>query len=353
MKQKLGLLLALIMAISINAQKNVNIDSHRFRLTYRSFPTNPQTPKFFYYSKHFNMPGDTQASLTNIEDLYDALQIEGQRYVTDGKDADFSVTLETSPVSFSAPEVNERVEEIKNRDGKVTGRNHYYSVVVTYSFNAKVQLKQGDKIIATQFVFNKPSSSLKYQTKEYSTLKDANNNWKLQRDDVYDKIRNDLAFEAAKNATSTLSRRFGFAQSTSSEMIKTIKEKKHPENDKLREMADNLKAKLESMGPDNVLTEADVEEELNYFKELPSRYTDPKLKADVKLRYVGYYNVAKIYFYLDQPEKVAEYADLLFANDHDKNDGKKMKEEAAKLTEAFNAMDIKTRHFDTAAYFVD
>lgn len=32
-----GLLLALIMAISVNAQKNVNIDSHRFRLTYRSF----------------------------------------------------------------------------------------------------------------------------------------------------------------------------------------------------------------------------------------------------------------------------------------------------------------------------
>ncbi len=342
-----------MVAASLNAQKNVNIDSHRFRLTYRSFPAKPQTPKFFYYSKQINMPGDTQASLSNIDDLYEALQIEGQRYVTDGKDADFSVTLDMSPVSFSAPEVNERVVEIKDKDGKITGRNYYYSVIVTYSFDAKVQLKQGDKTVSTQFAFNRLSSNLKYQTKEYSTLKDANNNWKLQRDDVYDKIRNDLAFEAAKNATAALSRQFGFARSTSSEMIKTINEKKHPENEKLREMADNLKAKLESMGPDNGLTEADVEEELNYFKELPNRYTDPKLKADVKLRYVGYYNVAKIYFYLDQPEKVAEYADLLFANDHDKNDGKKMKEEAAKLIESFNAMDIRTRHFDTGIYFVD
>ncbi|MFV0538709.1 MAG: hypothetical protein ACK5M3_15300 [Dysgonomonas sp.] len=119
MKQAFGLLLALIMAISVNAQKNVNIDSHRFRLTYRSFPTKPQTPKFFYYSKQINMPGDTQASLSSIDDLYDALQIEGQRYVTDGKDADFSVTLDMSPVSFSAPEVKERVEELNDYGLKI------------------------------------------------------------------------------------------------------------------------------------------------------------------------------------------------------------------------------------------
>ncbi|GHV18769.1 hypothetical protein FACS1894169_15620 [Bacteroidia bacterium] len=353
MKQTLKLFLFLLMATSLNAQKNVNIDSHRFRLSYRSFPDKAQTPKFFYYSKLINMPGETQESLSNIDDLYDALQIQGQRFVTDNKDSDFSITVNLLPVSFSVPEVNERVEEIKDRDGKITGRNHYYSVIVAYSFNANALFKQGDKLIINQPVFNKFASSLKYQTKEYSTLKDANNNWKLQRDDVYAKIRNDLAFEAIKNATFTFSRLYGFAESTSSEMIKTINEKKHPENEKLREMADNLKSKLESMNPNSGLTEADVEEELNYFKELPKRYTDPKLKADVKLRYVGYYNVAKIYFYLDQPEKVAEYADLLFANDHDKNDGKKMKEEAAKLIESFNAMDIKTRHFNTDNYFVD
>lgn len=353
MKQTFCLLLTLLMTASINAQKNVNIDSHRFRLTYRSFPNKPQTPKFFYYSKLINMPGETQESLSNMDDLYDALQIEGQRYVTDAKDGDFSITVDMLPVNFSVPEVSERVEEIKDRDGKITGRNHYYSVAVSYSFNAKAQLKQGDKLIINQPIFNKMPGSLVYKTKEYSTLKDANNNWKLQRDEVYAKIRNDLAFEAIKNATLTFSRQYGFANSVSSEMIKTINEKKHPENDKLREMADNLKSKLESMTADNGLTEADVEEELNYFKELPKRYTDPKLKADVKLRYVGYYNVAKIYYYLDQPEKVTEYADLLFANDHDKNDGKKMNEESAKLIESFNSIGIKTRHFDTSAYFED
>jgi hypothetical protein len=353
MEQTLKLFLLLMVATSLNAQKNVNIDNYRFKLSYRSFPNKPQTPKFFYYSKLINMPGETQESLSNIDDLYDALQIQGQRVVTDDKDDDFSITIDLSPVSFSVPEVNERVEEIKDRDGKITGRNHYYSVVVSYSFNAGAQLKQGNKLVTNQSIFNKLSSSLIYTTKEYSTLKDANNNWKLQKDDVYAKIRSDLAFEAIRNATSSFSRLYGFTESTSSEIIKTINEKKHPENTKLREMADNLKSKLESMSPNNGLTEADVEEELNYFKELPNRFTDPKLKADVRLRYVGYYNVAKIYFYLDQPEKVAEYADLLFENGHDKNDGKKMKEEAAKLIESFNAMGIKTRHFDTGNYFVD
>jgi predicted ATP-binding protein involved in virulence len=107
------------------------------------------------------------------------------------------------------------------------------------------------------------------------------------------------------------------------------------------------------MSSDQVLTEDDVAEELQYFKELPTRYTDPKLKADVKLRYVGYYNVAKIYLYLDMPDKVAEYANLLFENGHDKGDAKKLNEDADKLKALFDSSEIKARHFSTDPYFTE
>lgn len=348
------LLLALLAAVSVclSAQKNVNIDSYRFYLTYRGIPTKPQTPKFFYYGKEINITGETQEAV-NMDDLYEALGIEGQRYVTDDKDADFIISVEIPSVSFSAPEVKDRVEETKDKEGRVTSRNYYYSIVVTYTLTSRVIFKQGNNVISRHFAYNSPASGSKYQTKEYSSLKEANNNWKVQRDDVFEKIRHDLAFESARNARNIISGLYGFPVKRSSEMIKTINEKKHPENEALRAMADQLKAKLESMSSDQVLTEDDVAEELQYFKELPTRYTDPKLKADVKLRYVGYYNVAKIYLYLDMPDKVAEYANLLFENGHDKGDAKKLNEDADKLKALFDSSEIKARHFSTDPYFIE
>jgi hypothetical protein len=59
----------------------------------------------------------------------------------------------------------------------------------------------------------------------------------------------------------------------------------------------------------------------SHFKSIPERYTDPKSKTDMNLRSAAYYNLCKIYLFLDEPENVAEYADLIFANGIDTKSG--------------------------------
>ena len=45
-----------------------------------------------------------------------------------------------------------------------------------------------------------------------------------------------------------------------------------------------------------------------------------------KVRYSAYYNLMKIYYYLDNLEAAEKYANLLVENDYDKKDGKNMLE---------------------------
>jgi hypothetical protein len=79
--------------------------------------------------------------------------------------------------------------------------------------------------------------------------------------------------------------------------------------------------------------------------------TDPTLKADVRIRYAAWFNLCKIYYYLDEPESVAQYADKLFENGYDEKDGPKLKKEAEQLLASFQKTGIHTRHFNPDVYF--
>lgn len=51
----------------------------------------------------------------------------------------------------------------------------------------------------------------------------------------------------------------------------------------------------------------EVEPIIAYFNDVVPRFEGNKRKLR-KVRYASYYNIAKIYYYLDMPEKVKKYA---------------------------------------------
>ncbi len=63
------------------------------------------------------------------------------------------------------------------------------------------------------------------------------------------------------------------------------------------------------------------------------------------MRYASYYNKAKLYLYLDDPDAAIQEAEGLIKNDYDVKDGKKIIETAKKLKELFNKKKVNTRHF--------
>ena len=331
------------------AQNNINIDTNRFKYVERNLPTKPFQPMFLYYEKAVSMPTSISKYISEDE-LIDHIFIEGQRFTDEHQDSDLEVMMEMGPLTITSSEIKERVIESKNKKGEVTGREYYYWVEVKYTYTSTGFVKQGD----VKRTYNLSSSSGgRYASSEYGTRKAATDFWNNNKEMLREKFIVDSAIESAQKLSRQLSIEIGFALVDRLGYIKTMNEKKHPENDALRAKSDELTALLKSLDGTNPLDFNDFTDIIEYFENIPKRYTDPRLKADKKIRYIAYYNLARIYMYMDQPEKSKIYGQLLFENDHDKKDGEKLNKESDKLIERFASSDIKTTQFDPDNYFGD
>lgn len=353
-KTVLSLLLILFVA-NVFAQNNVNVDNYRFNYTYRALPTKPQVPLFFYYGVYINMPNSV-AQVVDVDMLYDQLIIEGQRRTDEIKQGDISVNLDMGFVEIVSSDVKEREGDSKDKDSQKRGKekdNKYYSMVITYTFESKVVVTKNGKNIDYYPLYNRINKQT-FQTREYSSRRDLSEYWKNNRENLKEAFTRELVAASVSRAAARITSLYGFPTTKASDIIKTINEKKHPENIPFRAASDNLKLKLETINAYTPLLEDDVADLIDYYEGILKRYTDPKLNADIRLRYAALYNLCKIYLYLEQPENVKQYADLILENGYDKGDCKKMNEAAQKLDLLFNSSDrIKTRHFDPDIFFED
>jgi hypothetical protein len=350
MKTKLLLALSFLLSLSgsIYAQKNVNVDNLRFSYWERIMPKTPLEPAFFYYGAKIEMPASVKNKVDESS-LYENLNISGQRYTEDLKEDDVFVNVTMAPINIVSSSVKERTVESKDKAGKVT-REYYYWVEVVYTFDAKAVANKSGKAIG-QYTMYSRLKSLSFTSGEYGTRKGASDYWNNNREMLVEQFTRDCANSAISSLSSSLSAGFGFPIVRESGLIKTINEKKHPENDALRAKSEELKTKMEALNGKIPLTEEDVAELIEYFKNIPVRYTDTKEKADVRLRYVAYYNLCRLYLYIDQPEKVKEWADLLFANGHDKKDAERLIKDAEELKTRLDNAIIKATQFETDSFF--
>jgi hypothetical protein len=96
-------------------------------------------------------------------------------------------------------------------------------------------------------------------------------------------------------------------------------------NEPLGELEENLKPLIE------------------YFESLKTKYAGDD-KWNKKMRYSAFFNLSKIYYYLDRPAQAILQADGLIANDYDTKDGERLKREAQELLDLFNKTKFTTRH---------
>lgn len=334
--------------LDLSAQKNVNVDNLRFSYKIRNLPSTPLEPRSFYYGSSLVLPLTIKTFIDEVS-LADKLNIEGQRFTAEPKDGDVMVNISMEPITIENSTVRDRYVESKSKDGRVS-RTYYYWVEVSYSFAAKVVVMRGSKQIYEYAPVTR-NQTYTFKSGEYDTGRAASGYWRDNKDMLREQFTRERTDQVMDLTSSRLSDLYGFRVVSEGALIKTINEKKHPENEALRAMSQSIENKVKALDGTTPLTEADMADEIEYFKNIPVRYTDPKLKADVRLRYVAYYNLCRIYIYLDQPEKVREWADLLTQNGHDKKDGERLIDDAQKIIDRFNASDIKTRQFNPDTFF--
>ena len=340
----------------ISQTKNVNIDNLSFNYGYRAQPTSPLDPIRFNYAILIKATTAVKNNVS-LDDVANAVNIRGQVKVENPADASVIVELSLGNIMIVSSSVIDRKIETKDKEGKVTSTSYRYHVEISYSFEASYRVMQGEKVLMFGDVFKHTeafgrSANKVYQSNEYNTRKEAADFWKNNREVLIDEFYRNLLPEATSAVSSRASVAYGFVgYSNARDIIKTINEKKHDENVDLRAAANVLKGELQAMTPNVPLNRDRLKVVISYFKSLPEKYSDTKSKADIKLRYVAYYNLCKIYYFLDEPENVAQYADLLTLNGHDPKDGAKLNKAANKLKAMFEKTGIQTQHFSPDSYF--
>ncbi len=352
MKQLFLILLAVVCILPVSGQtKNVNIDNVRLYVTTRNTPTKPLNPLFFHYNVELKATPSTR-NRVDIEEVEEAIAIRGQKRTDKPLSDDVMVFVNLGNLVISDSGIDERKVEEKDKEGKVTNVYYLYKARVIYKFESSYKVMKGEEILIQGEPYS-PGSSNYHYSEEFGSRKDAADYWNNNRDVLISDFTRQVSMNTVKQLTERASSLFGFPVMRRYDIIKTIDEKKHNEQEAFRAASNALKEELESMTGEKGMNRERVDGLIEYFKSIPVKYTDPKLKADIRLRYAAYYNLCKIYLYLDEPDNVAPYADLILSNGHDKKDCERMKKVADELKPVLTRTEIKTRHFDPNQYFND
>jgi hypothetical protein len=337
--KKMLTLMAFAAMTTAFAQK-VDLDSEKFTYTYRDYPTDPLPADFVTYSVTYEAPSSIKNEVSDVEVV--------ERFVLDGfkrldKGAHLQVILQFNSLIFNSSQVKERVDVHKDKNGKETGRTYYYWVELSYSLTGFANLKDYKGNIVDK---SHLGGNYSYRTSEYNSYKEAseyfnNNKDALRGNFIRERVRNLVA-----DFSGTLSNKYGFPVRSGKDELWILDSKSHPEYDGHKKALKTVQELMKTMSPDQSI--AEIKEKLKptieYFEGLKTKYAKDE-KRDRKMRYASWFNLGKIYLYLDDMDAAIKEAEGLIKNDYDPKDGKRMIEEAQRVKAIFNKNKANTRHF--------
>jgi hypothetical protein len=332
------------------AQKSVDLDRFYFNVQYRSLPAMRLDSTYRTYSVEVEGTRLMQHFMQELSPEKSVL-LEGWRKMEQGGHINIEVKLgDLLPESVS---VKERTETMKDRSGQITSTKIFYRQEVIYTFEATASIidYKGMHIIdeqlvgrQTKYTYKSPEFVNKQMAEGYFTLNSLS-------------LTKDLFRSRVTNAMHVLSERvtnnFGFKEVSSRDFMWIIDSRKHPEYTAHRQAFQRLSDILFSMNANS--SPAGIREELktviDYFERIKRTYAS-KSKHDRKIRYASYFNLAVLYYYLDDPQSMIKEASGLALNDYDSKDARGFEQTATWLKNLFQQTNIYTRHFpiDPSSY---
>lgn len=337
----LFLVLLSVVGSSSFAQK-VDLDRFHFTVQYRNYPNTPLNKSYNTFNLMFGGSPTSKAFMMEDE-LNHSISIVGWKQLP----YKGHITIQTFFGDFiiKSSNVTERKEEVKDKDGKVTGYKYYYAAQIVYNFPIRYTVTDYKNVMhANESII---SNDRIWTSSEYNNYKDAaeyyNNNRSVIRGNL---SRKDMA-EALKSITNSLNFKYGFPTSSYYTKLWILNNKKHPEYEATQAIWNRFKqaaAKVtyEGVRDDDKATFLAV---IDYFNSLKTKYNSSE-KADKKMRYSSYYNNAMIYIWLlDNFDAALKEADDLIAKDFDSGDGKDFKKDIERLREGMKKAGVNSLHY--------
>ncbi|MDZ4795510.1 MAG: hypothetical protein SGI83_14610 [Bacteroidota bacterium] len=341
--KKLYIAAMLLFPLALAAQKSVDLDRYRFTVQYRSLPKLRLDSTYRTY--HVTIEG-TKLMQSFLDDLSPdkSVLLEGWRKLP--ADAHLAINIKLGdlvPESFS---VKERTEIVKNGNGQITGTRVFYHQEVVYSFEAKANIADykgmhvmDEELCRRQYkqVYKSPEFAIKYLAEGYFLV----NSMVVTRD-LYRSAVNRAMHDLSNRITDN----FGFSEATVNDFMWIIDSRKHPEYSAHRQTFQQLNEVLFNMSASSPMlgVREQIKPVIDYFEKIKKIYSSTS-KHDRKIRYASYFNLAVLYYYLDDPQAMMKEAKGLELNDFDAKDAKGFEETATWLKNLFQQNNIYTRHF--------
>ncbi len=337
------LAIILIIPVSLSAQKRVDLDRFNFKVQFRSLPDIRLDSAYRTYNVTVSNTKLMEPFMKGLEPEH-TVNLEGWRKLPSEGHIQVSIKLQDLlPESVS---VKERTVNVTNKSGAITRTNtlYYQEVVYTFAATANITDHKGahimDQVLADRGfkqVYTGPEFSVRGLAESYFVINAAS-------------VTKDLYRNCVNKAMHYLNRRitdnFGFGEVTVNDNMWVVGSKKHPEYEEYRKVFKILNEVLFSMSA-NVPIDGAREKlapVISYFDKIKNDYPSTK-KHDRKIRYASYFNLAVLYYYLDDPEMMMKEANGLVLNDFHTSIGKSFQETAMRLKNQFQRTNINTRHF--------
>ncbi len=326
------------------AQKNIDLDRFNFTVEYRSLPAMKIDSTYRTYNVSVEGTRLMEPFLKNLSPE-NTVMLEGWKKLSSNGHLSIKVNLEDLiPESVA---IKERSVITKDGAGLVTGTKIYYHEEVRYSFaaNAGISDYKGAHIMDinlagrnNKYTYSSPEFALKPLAEGYFMLNAAKLTGELYRNCV-----NTAMHYLNENITDN----FGFRAVSSRDVMWIIDSRKDPEYAAHRQAFRQLSDIFFNMDANSSIEKIreQVKPVVNYFEGLKTAYTGSG-KHDRKIRYASYFNLAVLYYYLDEPQLMAKEAQGLILNDYDTRDGKNLESTALWLKNLFQTNNITTRHFN-------
>jgi hypothetical protein len=350
MMKKLFLFTIVMSTIVFNHVSAQKVDLDKYRFSIGSMYTLPNDPLPEDY-KTFNAKATIGKSIELDENtIENKFNIGGWNRLENTAKAHLSIAVSLGNLIIDKSEIKESKSESKDKAGKVTV-SYSYTVTYQYSMGANYKITDYNGKSYSCGSYLKPSGS--FNSDNFSTYSAASNYKNDNNFALRDRFTNELIDRYINQINRDMTSKWGLSTVGSNDHFWLMDSKKHPEQDSMQIYAKFIKEKMPIFTANMVASEfiEVMSPFIGYLERLPSRYKTDE-KNDKKLRYSSYYNLAKLYWYLDDVDKSDAYADLLIKNDYDKDDGEDIKKDNVKLRAIFSKAKINKRHlsFDTSTF---
>lgn len=321
----------------------VNLDKYSFSAAYRDLPTGGLDTSYHTYSVKIDY-GFLSKLAIRRDELENQVTIDGWRRLQ--YDAHVQINLRFEDLIIQGSEVKEKVEIIKDKNGKETGKRSTYTVEVPYTFGAHVKItdykgrfiesitlaSRDQRRVHTSEVFPNEAEAKAYS--KYGLLLLTPQLMRQSMNNVLD------------NLSSTLTYRYGYPERTVSDYFWVVSSRLHPAYADHQRAWSGFRQAIAQMSPDEPLDEVKrmMKPVIDYYNKAVEVYSSDS-KGDKKMRYASHFNLAKIYWYLDDPDAALKHATELVINGYDPRDGRNLEAGATNLKTLMRQSRIYSRHF--------